>query len=541
MVANPNQPLEDIDNPYLKEYILCSLSFVAFVIRHGYIQDRRTKKTIPFHLWPGQSLVAPLFETVKRLIALKARQIGITWLTAAYVLWRAIFHANELIIIISAKEDLASEFLDRVKFMFDHLPGYLKPKVYKRTNSELTFAHEERDAAGNIILQGLQSTIKSLPSTPDAGQSKTISLLVMDESAINRYCKEIWSAATPTLEHSDGQAIVISNPTKTGYGWPWTRAMYSGSMKGANDFHRIFLDPFTVPTRDPATFIENVMRTEGLDEEDRIMQYPLTEEEAISSIGGSYFGGYLKPFKAIKGKVGDLRITRKKRIIFEERAKGVIEIWRWPQKDWFNRYCLGSDVGEGVGASYSVAYVYDRFLQEFIARARSNKIDADKWANILIMLAVYYGKCRIGIERQGPGLTTVVEVQRVYKNLYTRRREGRTRGTYTNEYGWFPSEESKRFVCANLKTHFRDVFAMVPCGVLLDECSTFIDREGREGLGAEKGAFDDCVMGAAITLEVSRTMPEVKTVEEVKEAGWREKLWGDYDRKKLTAYDIAAM
>ena len=59
-------------------------------------------------------------------------------------------------------------------------------------------------------------------------------------------------------------------------------------------------------------------------------------------------------------------------------------------------------------------------------------------------------------------------------------------------------------------------------------------------MGAEKGAFDDCVIAAGIALQVSKTMPEVQTKEEEQEAGWREKLWGG-DSKRLTAYDGAAM
>ncbi|HAA04781.1 MAG TPA: hypothetical protein DCE18_15650, partial [Syntrophobacteraceae bacterium] len=173
--------------------------FIRFVSRYCYIQDRKSGGPIRFELWPGQAEVTAKLLSAKLLAALKARQLGITWLIAAYCLWRSIFRANELIIVISAKEDLAVEFLDRVKYMFDRLPGWLRPPVLKRTTTELSFGVESRDAKGDLVVIGHQSTIKSIPSTPDAGQSKTISLLVMDETALNRYCKEIWGSAKPTL------------------------------------------------------------------------------------------------------------------------------------------------------------------------------------------------------------------------------------------------------------------------------------------------------------------------------------------------------
>lgn len=528
------------DNRFLKEYILCTFSFLAFVVRHCRIQDRRTQSAIRFWLWPGQQRVAPLFLSEKRLIILKARQLGLTWLAAAYALWRAIFHPNELIIIISAKEDLAVEFLERVKYMFDRLPSYLKPRVYKRTTTELSFGYEEKDYIGNIVLRGLNSVIKSLPSTPEAGQSKTISLLIMDETALNPYNKEIWSAAQPTLEHSDGDVIIISNPTKTGKGWGWTRKLYTDSIKGVNTFRRIFLDPFVVPSRGP-DFIKHLMEREGLTEEDRIMQYPLNEQEAISSVAGTYFGNYILKFNAIKGIIGDFRMDRKHNmIIFEENPKGIVELWRWPQKKWVDRYAIGSDVGEGLGGSFSVGYVYDRHLEEFVCRMRSNKIEADRWADLLIYMGIYFNRAKIGAERMGPGITTVQHLQRKkYSSLYMRRREGRTKGTFTYEVGFHTNDESKRLAVSHLKSYYRDVLRLVPCAVLLDESSTFIEYEDGGGLGAESGAFDDCVMAAAITLQVSKVMPEPRTMTDAQEKGWRDKLWGDVEN--LKAYSVADM
>lgn len=540
----PPTTLQSISNPYLKEYVICSMSYLAFVVRHCFIIERFTKEIIKFILWEGQRIVVPLFISSTRLIALKSRQIGITWLTATYVLWKAIFHRNEFIVIISEKEDLAIEFLDRVKFVFDHLPGYLKPKVLKRTNTELSFGYEEKDAAGNTVLKGLNSIIKSLPSTPEAGQSKTITLLIMDETALNRYNKEIWSAAAPTLEHSHGQVIIISNPTKNGEGWPWTRKLYTDTMKGLTKFHRIFLSWKVVPGRitdpDHPKYFLKLVKEEGLDDNDLSMQYPTTEEEAISSLSGGYFGGVVLRFKPLNGIIGNLYVTDKK-IVFDKSRKGILEIWRWPKSGWHNRYCIGSDVGEGLGGNFSVAYVFDRHTMEFVARLRSNQVEADKWGNpLLFHLAMYYQKGKIGVERNGPGISTVGPLSKVYNNLFTMRREGRTKGSYTNIIGWLTTDESKQVLASNLKKYFRDEAPYVPCPYLLDECSSFVVKDGGK-IEAEQGAFDDCVMAAGIALQVSKSMGACVNMEEEKDdKGWRELLWGDKDTR-LKAYDVATM
>jgi len=483
-----------------------------FINNYVYIQDRRSKKHIKFELWPGQEAVIPKFQVENMLVILKARQLGLTWLCACYALWRAIFHTFELIIVISAKEDLAIEFLDRVKFMFDRLPEWMKPPAYKRATTELSFGYEQKDGRGNVALLGMNSTIKSLPATPDAGQSKTITLLIMDESALNRYCREIWAAASPTLEHAEGKAIIISNPSKNRPGWSWTRDLYTNAMKGANGFKHIFLSWNEVPGRGP-DFLARKASEEGLDEEDLSMQYPSTEEEAVSVLGGSYFGKAIARFTSVQGMRGYLkRLTDqagKPIVEFETDSKGILEIWSEPEKYWANRYAIGSDVSEGLGETFSVAYVYDRLDQRFVARMRSNRVDADLWAERLMELGDYYNNAWIGPERNGAGITTVIHLEEKYLNLFYRKQPGKIKGEYVKEYGWNETAENKQIICDELKRHLRLVFTNCPCAFLLDECSTFVRHENGK-LKHEDGKLDDCVIAAGITLQVSLMMNAVE-------------------------------
>lgn len=486
------------------------------------IQDRKSKKDVKFALWPGQEKVIPFFLEEQYLVVLKARQLGLTWLCAAYALWRAIFNYYELIIIISAREDLAIEFLERVKFMFDRLPKWMTPPAYKRSTTELSFGYEIKDAQNNIELKGLNSTIKSLPATPDAGQSKTISLLIMDESALNRYCREIWAAASPTLEHAAGKTVILSNPSKNRPGWPWTRDLYTNSMKGMNTFKRIFLSWNEVPGRG-VDFLQRKAAEEGLDDEDLSMQYPSTEDEAISVLGGSYFGKSLAGWIPEKGDRGYLSLVDGEYVFIHD-IKGEIEVWNEPDNSYKQRYSIGSDVSEGLGESYSVAYVYDRMEKKYAARMRSNRIDADVWAQRLIELGNYYGGAMIGVERNGAGITTIIHLQDNYQNLFFRRKPGKMKGQYVLEYGWTETQENKQILADELKRHFRLVFSSVPCGVLLDEASTFIRHENGK-IGHEEGKYDDCVISAGLTIQVALLMEEVEVPRiEKRQSRWDRRL-----------------
>ncbi len=496
------------------EYKKCKEDFAYFVATYCYIEDRKSKKAIIFDLWPGQRRVAPLFLTVKHLILLKARQLGLTWLTAAYVIWRAIFHFHEFIVIISAKEDLAVEFLDRVKFMFDRLPFWMKPHVGKRTTTELFFGKESKDDHGHVQITGLNSTIKSIPSTPDAGQSKTISLLVLDESALNRYCREIWSAAEPTLEHANGQAIIISNPSKDKPGWGWTRDMYANAMAGINDFKRIFLGWQTVPGRG-ADFLDQKRRA-GQDEDGLSMQYPSSESEALSTLIGNYFGKTIaRHDKFRNGTQGEIQQSDETgKIQFVKGSTGTVTIWRrpyyladdWDGTDWERRYAIGSDISEGLGLTYSSAYVLDRLTDEIVCRVYSNKIDASDWAVVLYILSLYYRNAHLPSlicpELTGAGQTTAKELLKLRAQLYRKILPAKAGKQVSQRIGWPETRQSKQDLAESLKQWFKETTSDIPCSILITEAATFILRDGG-GVGHEDGKMDDCVIAMGCTLQAS--------------------------------------
>lgn len=500
--------------------------FRYFLDAFCWIEHKELKIPIPFKLWPSQVGILKAFLTALRLIILKARQLGLTWLTAAYCLWLAITQPLQLIVVISAKEDWAIEFLDRVKFILDRLPVWMYPKITKRTGEILEFEHE-----GHLF-----STIKSLPTTVEGAQSKTPTLLILDETARNRYLKQIWAASKPGIDAAKGRIILISNSIKDGVGWAWTRDLYTNSMKGLNDFVRIFMPWWDRPGRstekvyDEETkgyipeFIKQ-QRDEGMDEDDVSQHYPATEQEAISAMLGSYFGKTLAKYHPQDGTKGNLekQVSETEELTFLPNRKGIIEIWEYPEANWDQRYAIGSDVSEGLGQTYSVAYVYDRIKNKFAARMRSNRIEADIWADKLIELAKYYNSAYIGVERNGPGITTIQHLEQKYPSyLFFRKVPGKLKGQYVKEYGWQETNANKHILAADLKTFLRDKFSEMPCSILLDECSTFIRHENGK-LEHEEGKLDDCVIGAAITIQVSQWMPDFNyTVQ---------KRMSEYDRR----------
>ena len=254
-------------------------SFQYFIDEYVYIEDKEAHTSIKLKLWPEQKRIIPLMTDSPLLIALKARQLGITWLYAAYCDWLSIVNQLFLTVVISTTEELSIEFLERVYFVHDRLPLWLKPQTKSRTKQ--TFELQQAN--------GLSSQIKSLPTTEMGAQSKTPNLLILDETCKNRMAKSIYNASYPGIEAAKGKVAIISNAIKEGAGWYFTRDMYLASMNGMNNFKRIFL-PWNANPNRPKDFIENMIQS-GMDERDVRENYPETEEAAIEdrNIKGVYY------------------------------------------------------------------------------------------------------------------------------------------------------------------------------------------------------------------------------------------------------------
>lgn len=258
--------------------------FLYFIDNYVFIEDKENKRAIRFRMWPEQRRVAKLIVENPLLIILKARQLGLTWLVAAFILFQMIRNPLWLGIIFSTTEDLAIEFLERIYFIADRCPVWMGTtgvpvKTHTKQVFELMFP-----APLNTV-----SCVKSLPTTMMGGQSKTPNLLVMDETCKNPLAKNIYNASLPGIEAAKGQAIIISNAIKEGAGWLFTRDTYIASMRGMNRFRRVFL-PWSAHPGRPEDFKQKMLMA-GMEQREVDENYPDTEEEAITdrNIRGVYY------------------------------------------------------------------------------------------------------------------------------------------------------------------------------------------------------------------------------------------------------------
>ena len=566
----PKAPQRDptVDNMHywLQERILISKSFEYFLDKYVFIEDKATNSVIKLDLWPEQRNFLPTLLIAKIIEVIKAHQLGFTWIiVAAYALWRSITTTLFHTVINSFNEDVGLEIIKRVEFIRQRLPEMLYPPLSKSVTDQLEFDHRDEN--------GLQvpSLIQVIPATERGGQGKTPNLMIFDESCQNRYFERAYNASYPGIEQAGGQIIIISNAIKNVPGWPFTRALYSGSMAGTNRVSRIFLPWWAHPGRSRAIvkgedgtpmldgkgkpmteFKYHTLRAGGKDggqmtEEDFSQRYPETEAEAISVLGGSYFGVALTRHSdpTLTGQVGSLIASEKQGEVPRFQVDGpgqqasLLTVWRppyWlhadylPGRYWTDRYCVGADVSEGLGQSYSVAYVLDRVTEEFVARLRGNRIPAHNLAPVLYWLAQWYrnalyishdtgivtwDNAPIAVERTGAGQTTVGILEEMGATQYQKQIVGKLGDHITSQLGWHESQQAKYDLSEALRNWLATTKGTIHCSVLLDEAGTWTQYDGTKRLGPEGGHLGDCVMAAGVTIQCGLSMggsPKLITV-----------------------------
>ncbi|MEJ2717920.1 MAG: hypothetical protein P8182_12390 [Deltaproteobacteria bacterium] len=140
-----------------------------------------------------------------------------------------------------------------------------------------------------------------------------------------------------------------------------------------------------------------------------------------------------------------------------DHEEGVLQVWKLPQSGL--SYSLGMDVGEGVGADYTVIQVLCNETGEVVASYRSNRVRAEMAGVDAYLLGSWYNFGLLGIERNGPGLATLAVCERGmaeypqitgYPNLYYHTYTDRKIPEETRRLGWITNKSTKEAMLSRL-------------------------------------------------------------------------------------------
>ncbi|MDE2097695.1 MAG: hypothetical protein KGL39_10640 [Patescibacteria group bacterium] len=253
----------------LQEINRCRSDFSYFAETHCKIlSSRDSGEWVPFRLWACQHEAANVLQHERRVVLLKARQLGFSWLVTALALWRLLFHPIATVLIFSKRDDEAKELLsERLRGMYDRLPDFLKARGFTE------------DAAH---VWGLSNGSRAMAFPTTGGRSYTGTLVIVDEADFVPDLGSLLNAVKPTVD-AGGQLVLLSTPDKAK---PESlfKKLYRAAKGAAGGWRPVFFGWDRRPDR-TAEWYENERRvcletTGALD--DLHQEYPATDAEALA-------------------------------------------------------------------------------------------------------------------------------------------------------------------------------------------------------------------------------------------------------------------
>ena len=461
-----------------REYAKCATDPTYFLGKYGIIQHP-VKGKVNFNLYDFQEKSLKSFMKHDYNIVLKARQLGLSTLTAGYALWMMTFQQDKNILVIATKQETAKNLVTKVRVMHANLPAWLKQPCVEDNKLSLRYKNG--------------SQIKAVASSEESGRSEALSLLIIDEAAFIDKIDTIWGAAQQTLA-TGGRALVISTPNGVGNFFHKT---WIGAEDGTNDFNFIKLHWSVHPEREQ----------EWRDEQDKLLGPSLAAQECdcdfITSGRGVVDGLLLEQMKE-----SSVREPIEKRGIDSN-------YWIWQPPNYTKNYVVSADVSRGDGTDYSAFHIIDVETLEQVAEYKG-KISTQDFGNMLVNVASEYNNALLVVENNNIGWAAIQQViDREYPNLFYTSKDLQyvdVQHQITNKYrsqernmvpGFSTTQKTRPLIVAKLEEMFREESVMVHSQRLIDELFVFIYNGNRAE--ALKGYNDDLVMSFAIALWVRDT------------------------------------
>lgn len=343
-----------------------------------------TKALIPFHTYEYQEQLYDIYQNNRFVIILKARQLGISTITASYILWNMLFTRGKTVLIVATQYKVAANLVLKVKDMYSTLPEWLKIASITADN-KTTFE--------------LSNKSRCYPSSKssDVGRSYAASLVVVDEAAHVEDFESTWTSLYSTLQEG-GECIALSTPNGA-QGWFYEK--YTEATEGKNDFCPVYLPWDIHPHHDQEWFEEQARNMNG----PRHVAQEL-ECEFLAS-GGSF----------VDAEVID-RITQEVEEPFYRKGIGN-NIWIWEEARRSHGYLIAADVARGDGTDFSTFHVLDLDTKEVVAEFQE-KLKPEMFASLLVTIGREYNDALIVVENNTYGWTVLESIQENYdyKNLY---------------------------------------------------------------------------------------------------------------------------
>jgi len=370
------------------------------------------------------------FLRKRYVIFKKMRQVSASTTTMAYALYRALFFDNQDIYFLSLTQRESSSMLKKLKFMYNHLPIWMKQKT-------------KQDAATCMVFEHNNSQITSLAHSSNPVRGEAASMVVLDECAFYKNMPDVLSAVVPATS----TGALIKNSPDALFSQIFFISTYPHDGIIDNDYIRLLntarenpddgeYELIEVETGDIPFYQNEAWHKEQLDIlGPKRYAIEVLGEEPIDSDNALLPAYVLKELKAVhpircdflypadvddEGYIKDLNDVGQLRDEFDPAFHYIRGLWFWEDVKPDTEYCITADVAKGVGDCSSAFIVINLETMEQAAEFRNEKVDLETYKKIIEVVAKYFNNAKLSIENNGLGVGVVEYFEKViyYENFY---------------------------------------------------------------------------------------------------------------------------
>ena len=463
---------------------------------------------IDFEMWPNLAEMIDLLGQHRLLNIMKARQVGLSWLIAAYALWFAMYHEGAVVLIFSQGQGEATALLGKIHKIWDNLPEWLQESI-------------GLDNSTTIEFPGMNTKISALPSTEKAGRSETAALVIQDEADFHENIDANFAAVKPTIDSGDGQLIQISTVNKKkmlslfketfrNARKVWEIGDENAMRRKTNGFVATFYSWKVRPSRDQDWYDQ--VKSEAPDTAEMSadlymeQEYPNSVEEALS------------PSRVMAAFDPDIlrSMLDSSREPIETDENGAIRIFQLPEVG--HTYTAGSDTAHGTGGDRAVTAVVDIQTGVVVADVVGNLLSPEEFARMSVNLLKRYWDPVWGIEDNDWGILTIRKAEELgYTNLSERQTPS---GQDSGIHGWHTDERTRNLLYGELIEAIKQRLVILFSKDGIGDFMSVIrnpDKNGR--IEAIEGGNDDYPIAVGIAWQLRKDASAYSEVTEVHKLG----------------------
>lgn len=473
-----------------------------------------------------------------RVVNLKARQIGISTATEAYIYCMSFVMPNYRSAVIADEVDNANHLLSMTDLYWETDP-------WRRLYST------KYQAKNTLMWHETASSVRTMTANnKKAGRSRTIHQLHASEVAFWLEAKSVMTGLLQAVPDRPRTFIGLES-TANGIGNYFHQA-WVNAESNENEYVALFF-PWWAHKDYRASRIGLPYRSlEPLDEEERLLlvlfkqgldvangkyhfeipesewedalawrrwtiankcdgsietfhqEYPSTPDEAFIATGTNVFPmvhlrACFQPEAGQKGRI----FRNGARVEWRPDVSGPITMFRQPGPSLndFTIYIVGGDATATMRGDFACAQVINRRTLEQVAVYRGRR-DPHHFANDLRDLGQLYNVAVLSPENEGPGYATIgALIQSGYPNIYQSQMPDNLPGRFVGKWGWSSSYKTKEAAIGLLLKLIIDHETIIHDRTTFTEMMNYVTLPGG-GYGNADGeaGHDDTVMAYAIAV-----------------------------------------